>query len=140
MLKRNFGIPKRNLVDQKNQSLTKNSLRLNKSFFGRPKKGRNRLNNWSTKRLTKTTWTGLLSTAICMYCNLYNFEMGKTLYILFWVNSLSQSCMFRKKNKFSLLQQLNYFQFSLHSFPHSLEDGHESIFLTRLGQRRMIDQ
>ena len=60
MLKRNFGIPKRNLVDQKNQSLTKNSLRLNKFFFGRPKKGRNRLDNWSTKRLTKTTWTGLM--------------------------------------------------------------------------------
>ena len=60
ILKRNFGIPKRNLVDQKIQSLTKNSLRLNKFFFGRPKKGRKRPNNWSTKRLTKTTWTGLL--------------------------------------------------------------------------------
>ena len=60
ILKRNFGIPKRNLVDQKIQSLTKNSLRLNKFFFGRPKKGRNRLDNWSTKRLTKTTWTGLI--------------------------------------------------------------------------------
>ena len=61
ILKINFGVPKRNLVNQKNQSLTKNSLRLNKFFFGRPKKGRNRLDNWSTKRLTKTTWTGLLS-------------------------------------------------------------------------------
>ena len=30
-------------------------------FFGRPKKVRNRPDNWSTKRLTKTTWTGLLS-------------------------------------------------------------------------------
>ena len=30
-------------------------------FFGQPKKGRNRLDNWSTKRLTKTTWTGLVS-------------------------------------------------------------------------------
>ena len=59
ILKWNFGIPKRNLVDQTNQSLTKNSLRLNKFVFGWPKKGRNRLNNWSTKRLTKTTWTGL---------------------------------------------------------------------------------
>ena len=59
--KKKFGIPKRNLVDQKNQRLTKNSLRLNKFFFGRPKKGRNRLDNWSTKRLTKTTWTGLMS-------------------------------------------------------------------------------
>ena len=59
MLKRNFGIPKRNLVDQKYQSLTINSLRLNKKFFGRPKRGRNRLDKWSTKRLTKTTWTGI---------------------------------------------------------------------------------
>ena len=42
------------------QRLTKNSLRLNKFFFGRPKKVRNRLDNWLTKRLTKTTWTGLL--------------------------------------------------------------------------------
>ena len=45
----------------------------------------------------------------------------KTQYIhtgsVVWVNSLSQSCMFRKKNEFSLLQQLNYFQFCLHSFP-----------------------
>ena len=32
-------------------------------------------------------------------------------------NCLTQSCIFSKKNKFSLLQQLNYFQFSLHSFP-----------------------
>ena len=42
------------------QRLTKNSLRLYKFFFGRPKKVRNRLDNWSTKRLTKTTWTGLM--------------------------------------------------------------------------------
>ena len=28
-------------------------------FFGRPKKMRKRPDNWSTKRLTKTTWTGL---------------------------------------------------------------------------------
>ena len=68
ILKRNFGIPKRNLVDQKNQRLTKNSLRLNKFFFGRPKKGRNRLDNWSTKRLTKTTWTGLVFTS-CFFCH-----------------------------------------------------------------------
>ena len=31
-------------------------------FFSRPKKVRNRPDNWSTKRLTKTTWTGLWST------------------------------------------------------------------------------
>ena len=30
-----------------------------KFFFGQPEKMRNRPNNWSTKRLTKTTWTGL---------------------------------------------------------------------------------
>ena len=60
ILKRNFGKPKRNLVDQKNQRLTKNSLRLNKYFFGRPRKVRNRPDNRSTKRLTKTTWTGLM--------------------------------------------------------------------------------
>ena len=36
--------------------MTKNSLRLNKYFFGRPKKGRNSLDNWSTKKLTKTTF------------------------------------------------------------------------------------
>ena len=46
---------------KKIQRLTKNSLRLNKSFFGRPKKVRNRPDNWLTKRLTKTTWTGLIS-------------------------------------------------------------------------------
>ena len=34
---------------------------LDKFFFGRPKKKRNRLDNWLSKRLTKTTWTGLLS-------------------------------------------------------------------------------
>ena len=58
-----FGIPKRNLVDQKNRSLTKTSLRLNNFFFCWPKKGRNRLDNWSTKRLTKTTWTGLITSS-----------------------------------------------------------------------------
>ena len=47
--------------------LTKNSLRLNKFFFGRPKKVRNRLDNWSTKRLTKTTWTGLLCKTSQLY-------------------------------------------------------------------------
>ena len=29
-------------------------------FFGRPKKMRKRPDNWLTKRLTKTTWTGLI--------------------------------------------------------------------------------
>ena len=41
--------------------MNKKDLRLDNFFFGRPKKMRNRPNNWSTKRLTKTTWTGLLS-------------------------------------------------------------------------------
>ena len=44
------------------QRQTKNSLRLDNFFFGRLKKMRKRPDNWSTKRLTKTTWTGLEST------------------------------------------------------------------------------
>ena len=54
-----FSIPKNQSLTKKIQRLTKNSLRLNKFFFSRPKKVRNRSDNWSTKRLTKTTWTGL---------------------------------------------------------------------------------
>ena len=64
--KKNFGTPKKILVHQKeiwwtknSQRLTKNSLRLDKFFFGQPKKMRKRPDNRSTKRLTKTTWTGL---------------------------------------------------------------------------------
>ena len=71
--KKKFGRPKKILVHQKefwstknsqrltknSQRLTKNSLRLDNYFFGRPKKMRKRQDNWSTKRLTKTTWTGL---------------------------------------------------------------------------------
>ena len=55
-----FSIPKNQSLTKKIQRLTKNSLRLNKFFLGRPKKVRNRPDNWSTKRLTKTTWTGLI--------------------------------------------------------------------------------
>ena len=54
-----FSTPKNQILTKKIQRLTKNSLRLNKYFFGRPKKVKNRPDNWSTKRLTITTWTGL---------------------------------------------------------------------------------
>ena len=47
-------------LDKKVKRVNKKDLILDKFFFGRPKKMRNRLDNWSTKRLTKTTWTGLL--------------------------------------------------------------------------------
>ena len=47
-------------LDKKFKRLNKKDLILDKFFFGRPKKMRNRPDNWSTKRLTKTTWTGLL--------------------------------------------------------------------------------
>ena len=90
ILKINFGVPKRNLVNQKNQSLTKNSLRLNKFFFGRPKKGRNRLDNWSTKRLTKTTWTGLWSLQFKLHLEGMILHFGFT----FQVNKITYSEMF----------------------------------------------
>ena len=63
-----FGIPKFLFSIPKNQSLTKKNSETDQKFpeteqifFGQPKKVRNRPDNWSTKRLTKTTWTGLLS-------------------------------------------------------------------------------
>ena len=97
ILKRNFGIPKRNLVDQKIQSLTKNSLRLNKFFFGRPKKGRNRLDNWSTKRLTKTTWTGLKwKSAIYIDCFCDNQNRGSHLLVF---NNFNLLCCLHVKSK-----------------------------------------
>ena len=54
--------------EQKNQRLTKKKFRdwpkffcpvseTGQFFFCRPKKMRNRPDNWSTKRLTKSTWT-----------------------------------------------------------------------------------
>ena len=58
--KKNFGTPKRNLVDQKFPKTDQKFPETGQFFFGRPKKMRNRPDNWSTKRLTKTTWTGLL--------------------------------------------------------------------------------
>ena len=61
-----FGIPKFLFSIPKYQSLTKKNSETDQKFpeteqifFGWPKKVRNRPNNWSTKRLTKTTWTGL---------------------------------------------------------------------------------
>ena len=48
-------------LDKKFKRVNKKDLILDKFFFGRPKKMRNRPDNWSTKRLTKTTWTGLLN-------------------------------------------------------------------------------
>ena len=61
-----FGIPKFLFSIPKYQSLTKKNSETDQKFpeteqifFGRPKKVRNRPDNWSTKRLTKTTWPGL---------------------------------------------------------------------------------
>ena len=54
-----FGTPKRNLVDQKFPETDQKFPETGQFFFGRPKKMRKRPNNWLTKRLTKTTWTGL---------------------------------------------------------------------------------
>ena len=54
-------------LNKKNQSLTKKNSETYQTFpeteqffFGWPKKMRNRPDNWLTKRLTKTTWTGLV--------------------------------------------------------------------------------
>ena len=65
-----FGIPKFLFSIPKYQSLTKKNSETDQKFpeteqffFGRPKKMRNRPDNWSTKRLTKTTWTGLIVSA-----------------------------------------------------------------------------
>ena len=48
------------MVDQKFPETDQKFPETGQFFFGRPKKMRKRPNNWSTKRLTKTTWTGLL--------------------------------------------------------------------------------
>ena len=63
-----FGIPKFLFSIPKYQSLTKKNSETDQKFpeteqffFGRPKKMRNSPDNWSTERLTKTTWTGLKS-------------------------------------------------------------------------------
>ena len=46
-------------LDKKFKRVNKKYLRLDKFFFGQSKKMKIRPDNWSTKRLTKTTWTGL---------------------------------------------------------------------------------
>ena len=70
-----FGTPKFLFSIPKNQSLTKKNSETDQKifvcslsgqfFFGQPKKLRNRLDNWSTKRLTKSTWTPLMYYNIC---------------------------------------------------------------------------
>ena len=54
--------PSNQRLDKKSRNDKKNnlrSLRLNTFFVGRPKKMRNWPDNWSAKRLNKTTWTSL---------------------------------------------------------------------------------
>jgi hypothetical protein len=60
-------------LDKKFKRVNKKDLILDKFFFGRPKKMRNRPDNWSTKRLTKTTWTGLLCTQI-VFCFCFDVQ------------------------------------------------------------------
>ena len=55
-----FGRPNFFWVDQKIPETDQKFPETGQFFFGRPKKKRKRPDNWSTKRLTKTTWTGLL--------------------------------------------------------------------------------
>ena len=58
-----FGRPNFFLVYQKFPETDQKFPETGQFFFGRPKKMRKRPDNWSTKRLTKTTWTGLSTTA-----------------------------------------------------------------------------
>ena len=58
--KKNFGTPNRNLVDQKFPETDQKFPETGQFFFARPKKMRKSPDNWLTKRLTKTTWTGLI--------------------------------------------------------------------------------
>ena len=53
-------MPERNLVDQKFSETDQKFPETGQFFLWSTKKMRKRPNNWSTKRLTKTTWTGLL--------------------------------------------------------------------------------
>ena len=50
-----------NKAEQKKSETDQKFPETRQFFFGRPKKMRKRPDNWSTKRLTKTTWTGLWS-------------------------------------------------------------------------------
>ena len=54
------GEQKKSELDQKNSETDQKFPETEQIFFGRPKKVRDRPDNWSTKRLTKTTWTGLI--------------------------------------------------------------------------------
>ena len=50
------------MVDQKKSEPDQKFPETEQIFFWSTKKMRNRPDNWSTKRLTKTTWTGLNNT------------------------------------------------------------------------------
>ena len=63
---------KKSEPDQKKSETDQKFPETGQFFFGRPKKMRKRPDNWSTKRLTKTTWTGLLSKQM--------FASKKTMY------------------------------------------------------------
>ena len=65
LTKKKFGTPNRNLVDQIFPVTDQKFPEIGQFFFGQPKKMRKRPDNWSTKRLTKTTWTGLNKYAFC---------------------------------------------------------------------------
>ena len=98
-------------LDKKFKRVNKKDLRLDKFFFGRPKKMRNRPDNWSTKRLTKTTWTGLLSIAPdCMrnlskirnrLLNIYKIVVAKLHEILACVLRHAVQCKSNKKDSLS---------------------------------------
>ena len=68
-----FGRPIFFWSTKNSQRLTKNSLRPDNFFLVDQKKMRKRPDNWSTKRLTKTTWTGLIfkSTKWCRFQFVY---------------------------------------------------------------------
>ena len=72
--KKKFGWPKQSEPDQKFPETEQ-------IFFCRPKKGRNRLDNWSTKRLTKTTWTGLLSPVNCKEVTKISHKNSNTKFV-----------------------------------------------------------
>ena len=60
--KNKFGIPKRNLVDQKKSLVNQKNIWYTKKKFGRPKKSEIDWTIGIPKRLTKSTWTPLLLT------------------------------------------------------------------------------
>ena len=78
---------------QKIQESEQKYLRLDKFFFVSPKKLRNRPDNWSTKRLTKTTWTGLMPVAEIYYpmLHLYNCWCISFLYFHIQKYDLSEA-------------------------------------------------